>query len=254
MNYPHFLFDPVSLLYVGLDTVQQLSRTSTSSSQRYTQSSTGNRKQVTAKDLSSGAFECTIYSSGQRIEWYLDYLTGRDIIFGYGPRDMASYVNIENVDVLHVPGNTLKVSFNVTFLGPVRGQFRDASDSRCTGGTLVTDTAATLDTAAQLSSQGQVRQFIIPWSVTLLPTGNYRMFARVRDTAQVSNDVHMSISAGSTIVASWYKTSTASYVVYMIDFTITNEHTYKDFTFKVRKNLSTPNNIYVDYLGCVSVP
>ncbi len=254
MDYPHFLYDPVSLTYVSIDTVQQLSRTSSNISTRYTQCSTGQRKQISIKDLSSASFECTWFSYNKNIEWFLDYLVGKDIIFGYGPRDLASYVTIQSYTVVDSPGNTLKITFDITFLGHVRGHFRDASDPRCVGGTLVTDTSATLDTAAKLSGHMDMRHFTINQNAVVLPTGNYRMFARVRDTTQVSKDVFLGVYAASATVASWTKTVTSGYRVYMIDFTIGSAHVGKDITFQVRKNTATANNIYVDYIGIVAVP
>ncbi|AKB35628.1 hypothetical protein MSSAC_2759 [Methanosarcina siciliae C2J] len=256
MIYPHFFWDPHSGAFVVVDTIQQLSRTHTSSSQRYTQSSTGHRKQVTAKDLPSGSFEATFYNTSLTIERYLEYITGKVVLFVYGPRDLASYITIQNNQVVHASGNTLKATFDMTFQGPVRGHFRDVSDSRCSGsGAAITrDTQSVLNAAAKLSAQNDVIWFSEQQNVVKLPSGDYRLFARVKDTAQVSSDVRLAVYADGTSIATTTKTAAAYYRILLLDFTIGAAHNNKTIYFQVRKNSTAANNIYVDFLGCVAVP
>jgi hypothetical protein len=255
MYYPHFFYDPSGPAYLQIDTVQQLSRVNLCASSAYTQSSTGLQKQISSKRLSSGSFECTWYSSNHDVEWYLDYLTGRDIIFAYGPRDMASYVNIQNVRIMDSPGNTLKISIDVTFLGQSRGHFRDASDPRCVGGVIVADGSATLDAAAKLDAQWQMRQFSIQGNGVILPAGNYRMFARIKDTTHAANDIYMVTYAASSVnIGSASKTVTSNYAIYTVDVTLPASYVNSTIVMQVRKATTTANNIYVDCLGIVAIP
>lgn len=254
MNYLHFLFDPISLTYIQIENIQQLSRIISSTSQKYTKSSTGQRKQIVAKEMETASFGCTWPTTNQNVEWYLDYLTGKDIVFGYGPRDIASYVNLQNVNVSHAPGNSLKVSFEATFLGDVRGHIRNVSDSRISGGTLVVDTDAILDSARKISGQWETVSFSLTQKASTLPLGNYRLFVRAKDTTQVSGDMYMSVYADSTSVAAYTKTMKSYYQIYMMDFTLGSSHAGKTIYFQAKKATATANNIYIDIIGCVAVP
>lgn len=223
MIYPNFLCEGYGTPYISLDSIQQLSRTSSTSSQQYTRSSTGKRRQIAMKDLSSGTFECIWYKTDSMIERNLDYISQRQILFGYHPRNFASYVNIDSATVVDSPGNTMKINLGVTFLGSPAGHLWDVSDSGLSGGELVTDTMACLDTAAKLSSQNSMRQATLVSSGANLPDGDYRMFARVRDTTQVSNDVRLGVYAGSTSIAYATVTVASYYRLYTTNFTIESD-------------------------------
>jgi hypothetical protein len=93
----------------------------------------------------------------------------------------------------------------------------------------------------------------------VLPEGNYKMFARIRDQNNVTDDIELKISnyTDSVDIASDTFTSTLNdmfvpvYSIHMVDFTIDSADVGDTIRFFVDKATATANNIYVDFLGFV---
>ena len=270
MIYPNWLYYPDDDLELFIDTVQQTSYVASTDHQEYIGANDGKSRIKATPNLPTATFECTWDTNHIKdIYRYLEYLRGKEVILAFGPQDLASYAKIVEASVPWTIGTVQKASISVQFIGAVRGQFREAEDSRNT----LVDAASTTDSDASggvaelVYGAGDGAYFTVEQSDILLPKGDYIVFARVRDNgyyanaqAAVSDDVVLSVqnvTDSTSLVSATNTISSKKYQIFTADFTIDKDDIGDEISIKVTKGsqsvISIAGLLY-DFLGFVAKP
>lgn len=255
--YPNWLY--YEDYFLNLGTVQSSYLMNSSKVDNYISSEGGRLKTFTrSKSLPVRQFECTALDENYRdIERILEYLNGKTVLLGYGPRDLATYGVIQNFNVPSGVSTVQKYTIDIQFLGNVMGQFREAEDLRnFVMGTTMTDVAASGGQALNMSTSIKFVGFNIYQSDIVLPIGDYSFFVRARDTAQVTDDLCVEIKnqTDSIVIVSDNTTCTQEYKLHQFDFSITSVDIGDTISLSLGKSSSTVNNIYIDFLGFAAKP
>ncbi|AKB77928.1 hypothetical protein MSHOH_1445 [Methanosarcina horonobensis HB-1 = JCM 15518] len=257
MIYPNWIYYPNDELELFIDTVQQVSYVSGCNTTEYVGASDGKLKSKAIRQLPTATFECTWDTNHiTDIYRYLDYLKGKQVIIGFGRLDLASWAKITDASFVRTVGTVQKASLSMQFLGDVRGHFWEAEDPRDDGGGAeYSDALASGGKTKRLSGIGSSVSFEVRQSKIMLPTGNYTMFARIKDSNQVTDDLILDVydrdgSYNPTLTT----TATSSFKIYTLNFEISSSEAGHRILFEVFKNKTSTNNIYVDFLSYVAVP
>lgn len=257
MLQPNFLYEPITGLQFFMGGVSKVSYSTACDVKEAIRASTGKKQSLTTSKYPTEQIECVFSdpSITYELESYLDFIKGKTVILGDGARMLASYVKVIDANSVTTPGDLISkhVSFNVQYLGDVRGRMRSAVG--LTSATYSDDTAAAGGAATKSTSQWAGSYFGI-WKNFLLPSGTYTIFARARDTAHIANDLILSVKDNTTgaAIINTNKTLAVGYGFYLANFTLTSAHDGHNILLQAVKGVSTPNSIYVDLLGFVASP
>lgn len=208
--------------------------------------------QVLVKLIDTSAFENT-----KRKLMYMDKC-GEDILLVLGSEQEAV---LGGVEMSEVPRDVrrktiMQVSVNFVGKGIVLGHMREAEDADQSSGVVeASDANASGGLCVQLNAQNEQVSFTFTQSVWSLPIGNYRMYIRAKDSAQVANDCRMVVTnvEDSHHIANTTKTLTASYAWYSLDVTTDSSENGDTIYVRVWKDTATANTISVDMLMLVMI-
>jgi hypothetical protein len=186
----------------------------------------------------------------------MNYLTGKQLLVALCAQDLATLGRIQNFSIDKSRGTYVPSSINITCDADTEGQCYAAFDSRLTRvGTMTValDPASTGGYALTTSTNGSNVYIPVTQSDVVLPAGSYRMFARIKDANQVTNDVLLQVynSTASASVASVSRTATAGYGIVVLDFNVTSSMVGHALRFIVKKNTATANTLSIDLMGFV---
>lgn len=255
MIYPNYLNRSGTELFI--DTLQQTGVANQSNVVEYISHLTGMKKQATVStSVPRRTLSGTILGTNKfTIERYFEYMLGETVLFCLGPRQMATYAKIVGYSVPTTKASVQPVHIDIVYEGHVVGQFWEA-ESKNVSGAIGTDTSATMDKSVRFNAVNEMVRATINQDDIILPAGNYRVFARVKDLLQISNDLKLEVynQTDSVSIASGTQTTASSYAIFTLDFTIDSADVGDVIRFDVSKSTSTANDIDVDFFGLVAVP
>ena len=119
----------------------------------------------------------------------------------------------------------------------------------------VDDCEASNGTSILLDAQNEDVSFLRLQEDVTLPEGDYLLFARVRDTQQVANDLELLVynESDSSSIATSTETLSWDYDLYTLAFTIDSADSGDTIKLSVSKDTATTNDIYVDFAGMVRI-
>jgi hypothetical protein len=256
--YPNFLYHAESGTQMFLDAVSQIGNTGDAEIVSYRSSLDGSLKSF-KRDQSPRYISLDSHisvgneSSFRRL---MNYLTGKQLLVALCAQDLATLGRIQNFSIDKSRGTYVPSSINITCDADTEGQCYAAFDSRLTRvGTMTValDPASTGGYALTTSTNGSNVYIPVTQSDVVLPAGSYRMFARIKDANQVTNDVLLQVynSTASASVASVSRTATAGYGIVVLDFNVTSSMVGHALRFIVKKNTATANTLSIDLMGFV---
>ncbi|MHC1576469.1 MAG: LamG domain-containing protein [Methanosarcinaceae archaeon] len=119
--------------------------------------------------------------------------------------------------------------------------------------TTVSDCEASNGTSTLLDAQNEDVSFIRLQEDVTLPEGDYLLFARVRDTQQVANDLELLVynDPDSSSIATSTETLSWDYDLYTLAFNIDSADAGDTIKLSISKDTATTNDIYIDFVGMV---
>jgi hypothetical protein len=255
--YPNIIYHPDTDTTIFIDTLQEFNTPASSELVTYQSAVDGTintfERETLARTMSlSGKIGSDNVDTLRR---QLQYLRGKQVYLMLGARNLATLAKIRSFDMPVSVGTYTPLALDVVCEGSSEGQFWEAEDCT-TDGTDHSQTIASGGKCVYLNSGGESVQIRIEQSDIVLPLGNYKMFARVYDANNVTDDFALNVfnDDDTSMVDSTTVTLTSAYETYAIvtaDFEITSDEEGDDLIIYVKKNTGTSNIIYVDFLGFV---
>lgn len=118
-----------------------------------------------------------------------------------------------------------------------------------------TDLKATGGYVELLNQLGHIVHISLNQTDYELPAGDYKLFVRMKDTAQIADDVKLeayNVTDDSSIASDTF-TATSGYTYFVLDFTTDSSEDGDVIKLSCEKATATTNSIYVDFLGFVKV-
>lgn len=254
-----WIVDPATAIEIRLDYPVVLTPDSASAITRYTTQS-DNKPHVAIGTPQPFDFtlECKLVDSAtfEDIKRKLTYLEKNGVqallILGNEAEAMLGYVELSKFPRRH-PSTILNISTKFAGIGNIYGYTKEAENCTLSGCTASADTDASNAQKVVLDAQNDSADFSITQSSWALPIGDYTMYVRAKDSAQVSNDLTLSVynTTDAASVATGNKTCTASYAWYSLDFSIAAGQSGDAIRFRANKNTATANSISVDLIAVV---
>jgi hypothetical protein len=255
--YPNIIYHADSGTLIFIDTLQGISNPRNADIVEYTSAVDGKAKSFTKeRGQRSLTLDGKISTENENtLRRQLDYLTGKQVYIMLGAEGLATLAKIRSFSFQKAVGTYTPLALDVVCEGSSEGQFWEAEDCNFN--------YRAVDTPSSDSTQGQKVVATGPWSGTvaqltqndmILPAGEYTMFARLRDSNQITDDVSLTVinatdntypGAGTTYTLS------ASYAIYTLDFTIDDEDAGDTIRFFVQKETTTTNDVDIDFFGYV---
>jgi len=172
-------------------------------------------------------------------------------------RGMGFVGYVESIDLPDTVEQIDIITATAAFVakGVVLGYAKEAENITLTGCTASADADASNAQKVGLDAQNDCADFSITQSAWALPLGNYRLYCRAKDSAQVASDLGVSVynTTDAASVATGNKTCTASYAWYSLDFTIAAGQSGDAIRFRALKSTATANTISVDLLAVAMI-
>jgi hypothetical protein len=255
--YPNIIYHADTSTEIFIDTLQAIDNTANADVVTYQSSIDGS---LGTFNRGIGARQLTLNGkisedNETELRRQLQYLRGKQIYLMLGARNIATLARIKSFDMPVKGGTYTSLTLDVECETETEGQFWEAEDCT-TDGTDHSQTIASGGKCVYLNSGGESVQIRIEQSDIVLPLGNYKMFARVYDANNVTDDFALNVfnDDDTSMVDSTTVTLTSAYETYAIvtaDFEITSDEEGDDLIIYVKKNTGTSNIIYVDFLGFV---
>jgi hypothetical protein len=252
--YPNIICKPDIGAHIFLDTLQSIVNPRYADVVEYTSAVDGKPYSFTRDRGQRGTtLNCKIDTDNENnLRRQIDSIIGEQVYLMMGAEELATLAKIRSYSFQKAVGTYTPLTLDVVCDGSSEGQFYEAED--CTYmGSEATSASSSGGWSVYLSAAGEFIKFNIFPTLTYLPEGDYRLFARAYDTNQVTDDFGLVVYKrdDSTLIASTTTTLTPYYAVKTLDFTIDSADVGDEITMYAQKETTTPNNIHVDYLGFV---
>jgi hypothetical protein len=261
--YPNIIYHPDTDTTIFIDTLQEFNTPASSELVTYQSAVDGTintfERETLARTMSlSGKIGSDNVDTLRR---QLQYLRGKQVYLMLGARNLATLAKIRSFDMPVSVGTYTPLTLDVVCEGSSEGQFWEGNYGYdlALSSAEYDDSDATNGTTMRLYASSSYLRYKLIQNDIVLPEGNYKMFARIRDQNNVTDDIELKISnyTDSVDIASDTFTSTLNdmfvpvYSIHMVDFTIDSADVGDTIRFFVDKATATANNIYVDFLGFV---
>lgn len=253
----NIIFEPATSIEVFLDSVQEVQSQQSREVITYQKSTeavvnTVARYRFPLNNQYTAKFTTDIIENKRKLVYLAEYPS--HVIVIDGGNSNAIYGHIGQLTQRNANLSACDIGFGVTAKGGVSGQFYD-SDDCLSSGSQAGDSNAVGGFAELLNANGEKAYVLITQSDYELPAGDYKMFARVRDTAQVADDVKLEVYNATDVgsITSETFTVTSSYSYIIMDFTTDSSEDGDSIRFSCEKATTTANSIYVDFIGFVKV-
>lgn len=190
----------------------------------------------------------------------LEYLNTVDtnVLMVLGSENDALYGIIKNLTTERIKNGVSRVAVDVQASGrAISDMVSEAEDAMYYGDPVeVDDSDASGGTAIELDAQNDMVYFEETQSSYRLPLGDYKVFVRAKDTAQVADDLNIEMynTSDSTSVGSTTKTLTAEYALYESGtITIASDDVGDTIRIIAEKATATTNIISIDFIGFARV-
>ena len=256
MEANSFVWDPYSGVQLSIDSIQETAYKTTTKDTNYIRASTGNVMVQSIKDLPTDQIKCTWTTLDYDRERLYEYISGRDVIFGYGAKHRVSFVKMK-ATFCDTPSTVQHGVLDIVYTGIIRGYLTGCEDpTGCESNVApVVDTAAFNNSSVKLTKKNDTVHFEQK-SLFFPEAGNYLFFIRASDVTHIANDLNMYISdlTTNTVVANQTSTMTAAYGFYWLTCTISATQATHPLSFACYKVTNSTNSISCDCMGYVALP
>ena len=252
------VFDPDTLIEVFFDNIIEVGTTQTREIMNYDSSElpeikTFARNRHPSNTAYKGHIQSDIIEKKRKLV-YLNAYADKVIVID-GGNENAIYGNINPLDISDRNRSAADLSFTAVAKGGITGQFYDSDDCTSTG--IRTEDSDAVEGYADVLVTFD-KQIFIPLLLQTnysLPVGDYKLFARVKDTNQVAGDVKLEVYniTDSSSIASDTFTATADYTYCVLDFSTDSSEDGDSIKLMCKKSTATANSISVDFIGFVKV-
>lgn len=261
--YPNIIYHADTSTEIFIDTLQAIDNTANADVVTYQSSIDGS---LGTFNRGIGARQLTLNGkisedNETELRRQLQYLRGKQVYLMLGARNIATLARIKSFDMPVKGGTYTSLTLDVECETETEGQFWEGNYGYdlALSSAEYDDSDATNGTTMRLYASSSYLRYKLIQNDIVLPEGNYKMFARIRDQNNVTDDIELKISnyTDSVDIASDTFTSTLNdmfvpvYSIHMVDFTIDSADVGDTIRFFVDKATATANNIYVDFLGFV---
>ena len=255
MIYPNIIYHEDSGTEIFIDTLQQIGNTGNAEIVSFQDSLTGSIRTFNRSLDPNGVtlFGKVSTDNVDTLRRQLQYIRGKQIYLMLGAQNMATLAKIRSFNLPVSVGTYSPLTLDVVCDGDSEGQFWEAEDCTQFGGVITSDCDACMGKCMALGAVDTIVYATVTQDDIVLPEGDYVMFARVKDTNQVTDDVGISVrnytDDDTTVVL--LPTVTSDYKVHVQTFSIGSADAGDDIQFRVYKRSATTNTIYVDFIGFV---
>ena len=202
----------------------------------------------------SGKLISNILTGKQKIE-YIATLDEKVLLcMGSVARAMYGHITKYNSNHADPVSNTISLQFMPTF--PIaQGEVYEAENVPHDGIETI-DQDASGGKCVQIDAPNKLVKIIITQSAYRLPEGDYKIFVRAKDTAQVADDLKLEMynQTDSTSIGSTTKTLTADYALYESGtITVAADDVGDTIRIVAEKATGTTNTISIDFIGFARV-
>jgi hypothetical protein len=204
--------------------------------------------------------EGVLYSEELSSRRKMEYLNTIDntALLVLGSEHDAMYGYISNVSFSRLSVDAVNVSFSfISAARAISDMVSEAEDAMYYGDPVeVDDSDASGGKSIELDAQNDMVYFVETQSSYRLPLGDYKVFVRAKDTAQVADDlqIRMYNDSDSTNIGSTTKTLAADYTLYESDtFTVASGDEGDTIGIIAEKATTTANTISIDFIGFARV-
>jgi len=251
------VFEPTTSIEVFFDNIIEVGTTNTREIMNYDSSTipeikTYARNRHPSNTVYQGSIQSDIIEKKRKLV-YLNAYADKVIVIDGGNRN-AIYGNINPLDISDRNLSVADLRFTAIAKGGITGQYVPIEDTTSTGASS-TDSDAVGNAVELLDASGEIVHYSITQNVYDLPEGDYNMFARIKDTSQVADDVKLEVynTTDAASIATDTYTATSGFTYFVLDFTIDSADTGDSIKFSVEKATGTANTISVDFFGFVKV-
>lgn len=253
----NFIFDPDTSIEVFMDNVREVEGQHSREIVTYQESQepvvdTVARYRFPSVTQYRGTVQTSRITNKRKLVYLNSYASNTIVVDGGNSN--AIYGHVENLRMADSNTSACVVEFTTRSKGGVSGQFYNSDDCTSTGSQTV-DSDGVGGYAEVLDASGEKIYFDLTQNDYELPAGDYKIFARVKDTAQVADDVKMEVynTTDASSVASDTFTATAAYGYVVLDFTTDSTEGGDSIRFSCEKATATANSLSVDFLVFVKV-
>ncbi len=201
--------------------------------------------------------QLTSFEDTKRKLTYMSY-AGLDVLCAHPSNEEAMLGAIE---IISMPEDVERLNIqplSVRFVGKgtILGYMKEAEDATIgAGAAAAADANASGGSCVQLNANAEAVYILITQSIWALPTGDYRVYVRAKDSAQVAGDLTLGIynSTDATWAGSASKTLTASYAWYSVDVTTAADDVGDLLEIIAQKASATANTISIDIICVVPI-
>ncbi len=259
--YPNIIYHSDTETIVFLDSLQRIGNSRSAEITQYNSSSDGKLKTFNSSNGNRGMVLIGKISTDNEstIRRQLDYLLGKQVYIMMGAENLATLGKINSYDFQKQVGTYTPVVLNISCDGSTEGQFWDGTDYFSTSKCAVeSDDDSVNGISVRLYQSGSYVRNFVKQSEWTLPAGDYIFFARVVDQYNITDEITLEVRnyIDDTVIASDTYTTTMGeffpeYAFVKLDFTIDSADDGDDVQFKVIKNTSNVNNVYLGAWGFV---
>jgi len=252
------VFEPTTSIEVFFDNIIEVGTTNNREIMNYDSSTipeikTYARNRHPSNTVYQGSIQTDIIEKKRKLV-YLNAYADKVIVID-GGNSNAIYGNINPLDISDRNKVRADLRFTAIAKGGITGQFYDSDDCTSTG-TKTADSDAVNGYADVLDADAENLYYSLTQNDYELPEGDYKMFVRIKDSAQVSSDVVMHIfnwTDATSLALDSDLTATSEYSYLTLDFTVASDDVGDVIQFQIHKDTATTNSISVDFIGFVKV-
>jgi len=259
--YPNIIYHADTGIEVFLDSLQRIGNVRYADVVDYHGSGDGNLKTfIRSQGPRSMTLEGKISTDNENtIRRQLNYLIGEQVYIMMGAEELATLAKIRSCAFNKAVGTYTPLTLDVVCDGSSEGQFWDGTDYFSTSNCAVeSDDDSVNGISVRLYQSGSYVRNFVKQSEWTLPAGDYIFFARVVDQYNITDEITLEVRnyIDDTAIASDTYTTTMGeifpeYAFVKLDFTIDSADDGDDVQFKVIKNTSNVNNVYLGAWGFV---
>jgi hypothetical protein len=263
--YPNIIYHPDTETEIFIDTLQAIDNIANADVVTYQSAIDGS---LGTFNRGIGARQLTLNGkisedNENELRRQLQYLRGKQVYLMLGARNIATLARIKTFDMPIKVGTYTALTLDVECETETEGQYWEGNDDYdvAVNSAEYSDSDATNGTTMRLYQDNSSLRYVLTQSDIVMPQGDYKMFARVKDQNHVTDDILLKIYnyTDSVDIASDNFTSALDdmfapiYSICMLDFTIDSADVGDTIRFYIEKDTITTNEIYVDYLGFVRI-
>lgn len=203
--------------------------------------------------------EGKVNTDGLTVRRKLEYLNtiDSDVLMVLGSENDAMYGIIQRISATRIKSGVVGVSIDIQSSGRAISDIAyEAEDVEGTGEVSVSDSDASGGSAVQIATQADNVYKSVTQSKYALPQGDYKVFVRAKDTAQVADDLKLEMynQSDSTSIGSSTKTLAADYTLYESNtFTVASDDAGDTIRIIAEKATANSNSISIDFIGFARV-